>query len=63
MPPSKLIVKHIFPPKVFFIRGVILKGGEIIYIYIYIFSLCNPGHSTGQSTLIVQFSLCSPDLV
>ena len=38
MPPSKLIVKNNFPPKVFFIRvGLLLRGGDFIYIYIYIY--------------------------
>ena len=35
MPPFKLIVNIFFPPKLCFIRGVIIKRG-ILYIYIYI---------------------------
>ena len=37
MPPSKLIVKNVVPPQgcVFIVGGVIIKGGDYIYIYIY----------------------------
>ena len=38
VPPSKLIVTHNCPLQGFvFIRGVYYEGGEITYIYIYIY--------------------------
>ena len=34
MPPSKLIVKNVFPPQGFFLLGgFIIKGGRLVIIY------------------------------
>ena len=40
MPPSRLIVKHVFPPKGgLIIRGVVIKGGDYYYQYYHYYYL------------------------
>ena len=37
MPPSKLIVKNLFPPQRFLLLGGFIIKGGILYVYVYVY--------------------------